>query len=38
LPAVATELAVGANDRIPSDHPARYQSHIPFGPERPDRS
>lgn len=38
LPPAAVALAAGANDRILSDHPARYQSHIPFGPERPDRS
>ena len=38
VPPAAMALAVGSNDRILSDHSARYQSHIPFGPERPDRS
>ena len=38
LPPAAIKLAADADGRALSDHSARYQSHIPFGPERPDRS
>lgn len=36
LPAPAVELAITPRERLRGHHPARYRSHTPPGPERPD--
>ncbi|MBK6294633.1 MAG: hypothetical protein IPF55_10320 [Rhodoferax sp.] len=38
LPPASTKTVGAHRVGFHSDHSARYQSHIPFGPERPDRS